>query len=179
MKYCSCNIKYILPVITEKGAIVMIMCNMLALTAAFAQGQRICLKTSTTITVRVLLCQPKSNHHFSNYWNCCWYTCKRYKITQASVALLMASSLFNILLIFLQDYLLTIAEDSLYVLCTNGLCCIGTSCYVACAFPFAADQLIGTSGEQLSFAVYWMMWGFVIAYHTKVLKGIPVIILIL
>ena len=43
---------------------------------------------------------------------------------------------------------------------------------MACVFPLAADQLIGASGEQLSFAIYWMMWGFVIAYHTQLLKGI-------
>ena len=58
-------------------------------------------------------------------------------------------------------------------MCTTGLCCIGFSCYAASAFPFAADQLIGASGEQLSFAVYWMMWGFIVAYHTILLNIIP------
>ena len=85
----------------------------------------------------------------------------RFKVIQASIAFLMVSSLLNILLLFLQDYLSTTAE-TICVLCTTGLCCIGTSCYVACVFPFAADQLIGASGEQLSFAVYWIMWGFVL-----------------
>ena len=84
----------------------------------------------------------------------------------------MAFSLLNILLILLQDYLPTTAE-TICVLFTAGLCCIEASCYVANAFPFAADQLIGASGEQLSFAVYWIMWGFVIAYHTVLLKSIP------
>ena len=96
----------------------------------------------------------------------------RFKVLQAGIVFLMASSLLNILLILLQDYLPTTAE-TICVLCTAGLCCIGASCYVANAFPFAADQLIGASGEQLSFAVYWIMWGFVIAYHTVLLKSIP------
>ena len=41
------------------------------------------------------------------------------------------------------------------------------------SFSFVADQLIGASGEQLSFAVYWIMWGSVIAYHTVLLDEIP------
>ena len=48
-KYCSCNVKYRLPMITEKGAIVMIVCNVLALTAAFAQLQWINFTTTTTV----------------------------------------------------------------------------------------------------------------------------------
>ena len=47
-----------------------------------------------------------------------------------------------------------------------GLHCIGGSCYVACSFPFIGNQLIGASGEQFSFAMHWLMWGFVIAYKT-------------
>ena len=72
------------------------------------------------------------------------------RVIQAGIAFLMDSSLLNILQVFLQDYLPTTAEI-IYVLCATVLCCIGTSCYVACVFPFAADQLIVASGEQLSF----------------------------
>ena len=83
----------------------------------------------------------------------------------------MASSLLNILLILLlQDYLPTTAV-TICMLCTTVLCCIGTSCYLACVFPFAADQLIGASGKQLSFTVYWIIWGCIIAYKiTQLLK---------
>ena len=43
---------------------------------------------------------------------------------------------------------------------------------MVCILPFTADQLIGASGEQLSFAMYWMMWGCVIATHTILLSYI-------
>ena len=32
-------------------------------------------------------------------------------------------------------------------------------CYFACIFQFTTDQLVGASGEQLSFAIYWLIWG--------------------
>ena len=96
----------------------------------------------------------------------------KFKPIQASIAFLMVSSLLNILLLFLQNHLPT-ATETICVLCSVGLSCIGASCYVACAFPFVADQLIGASGEQLSFAVYWMMWGFSIAYNAILLQSIP------
>ena len=76
------------------------------------------------------------------------------------------------LLILLQDNLPTVAETA-SVLCTAGLCCIGTSCYVPSLFPFTADQLIGASGEQLSFATYWIMWGLIITYHAILMVGHP------
>ena len=127
----------------------MIVCNVLALTAICAQV----LNTgtfSTTIThvafiIMAIITFPIVGIVAD--------TCVgRFKVIQTSIAFLMISSLFNILQIFLQDYLPTTAK-TICMLCTAGFCCIGTNCYAACVFPFAADQLIGASGEQLSFAV--------------------------
>ena len=139
----------------------MIVCNVLTLIAVFAQIQRISLMTTATIAFAVMgIITFRIAGIVAD-------TCiGRYKIIHASIAFLMISSLFNILLILLQDYLPTTAE-TVCVLCTAGLCCTGTSCYVACVFPFVADQLIGASGEQLSFVVYWIMWGLVIAGLTQ------------
>ena len=53
-KHTSCHVKYRLPKITEKGAIVMIVCNVLALTAIFAQLHRIYLTTITSIAFVVI-----------------------------------------------------------------------------------------------------------------------------
>ena len=96
----------------------------------------------------------------------------RFKVIQLSIALLLISSLFNIALLFLQGYIPTMAETVIVVF-TEGLCCIAASCYAACILPFTTDQMIGACGEQLSFAAYWIMWGFVIAGHAKLLKCIP------
>ena len=145
----------------------MIVCNALALTAIFAQLLRISITTITSVAfaVMAIIIFPTVGIVAD--------TCVgRFKVIQAGIAFLMVSSLLNIVLILLQDYLPTTAQ-TICMLCTTGLCCIGASCYMANAFPFVADQLIGASGEQLSFAVYWIMWGIVIAYHTILLKSIP------
>ena len=145
----------------------MIVCNVLALIAIFAQLQRISSITFVSVAfgVMAIIIFPIVGIVAD--------TCiGRFKAIQAGIAFLMASSLLNILLILLQDYLPTTAQ-TIFVLCTTGLCCVGASCYMANAFPFTADQLIGASGEQLSFAVYWMMWGLVISYYTILLKAIP------
>ena len=36
---------------------------------------------------------------------------------------------------------------------------LAAACYIACFFQFTTDQLVGASGEQLSFTIYWLMWG--------------------
>ena len=97
----------------------------------------------------------------------------RFRVIQASTIFLIVSSLFNTLLMCLRDYSssTTFTVETLMLL-MEGLCCIGESCYVACALPFIGDQLIGASGEQLSFAIYWIMWGFIIGFHTILLSYI-------
>ena len=145
----------------------MIVCNVLTLTAISAQLQRIYFNTSTSVAfiVMTIITFPIVGIVAD--------TCVgKFRVIQASIAFLTISFLLNMLLTFLQNYLPTAAE-TIFVLCTAELCCIGTSCYAVGAFPFAADQLIGASGEQLSFAVYWMMWGFVFCYHAILLKSIP------
>ena len=166
-KHCSCSVNYRLPMITEKGAIVMIVCNVLVLIAAIGEVQRISLHLITNVAFIVMsfIIFPIVGI-VADTW------VGRFKTIQASIVLLMASSSLNILLILLQNYLPSVAK-AMWVLCTTGLCCMGTSCYLANAFPFVADQLIGASGEQLSFAVYWIMCGAVIAYYTVLLKSIP------
>ena len=146
----------------------MIVCNVLASIAICAQLQRIYFPTNITkvaSTVMAIITFPIVGIVAD--------TCVgRFKVIQAGIAFLMISSLLNMLLLFLQDNLPTTAE-TICVLCTAGLYYIGTSCYAAGVFPFAADQVIGASGEQLSFAVYWMMWGFITAFYIMLLKSIP------
>ena len=77
-----------------------------------------------------------------------------------------------VLLIFLQGYLPSTVKVAFVVL-GDGLCYTGGSCYIACVLPFTADQLIGASGEQFSFGMYWVMWSVVIATHTVLLTYVP------
>ena len=165
-KYRSCNFKYRLPLITEKGAIVMIVCNMLALTAGIAQLLRIFLMHSTTLSLVLMVVII-----FPVVGIVAGTRIQRFKFIETSIVFLLASSLLNILRILFKDYLPPTAE-AVFVMCTAGLICIGSSCYLACAFPFTADQMIGASGEQLSFAVYWMSWGVGIANYPTLLPSI-------
>ena len=86
-KCCSCNIKYRLPKITEKGAIVLIVCNVLALIATFAQSQRMFVTTNTAMAMVVLIIITSPIAGFVVD------TCiGKFKAIQASIVLLMLSS---------------------------------------------------------------------------------------
>ena len=131
---CLFNVRYRLPKINEKGAIIVIICNVLILSSLLAQFQE--------------------NYYIGNYLTftlplTCVITFPiagivadacvgRFKVIQASAALLTASSLLNVLLIPLQDYLTTAAVITLTLL-VQGLCCVGGSCYLACSLPFIGD----------------------------------------
>ena len=34
-------------------------------------------------------------------------------------------------------------------------------CYGACTIQFTMDQLVGASGEELSFSIFWLVWGYI------------------
>ena len=40
------------------------------------------------------------------------------------------------------------------------------ACYASCIIPLTMDQLIGASGEELSFVVYWLFWPLSIVFWT-------------
>ena len=106
----------------------MILCNVLAFIAIYAQLQKVYFTTimGVAFIVIAIIAFPIAGFVADTYLG-------RFKVIQASITFLMVSSLLNILLIFLKDYLSTTAE-AICMLCTTGLCCIGTSCYVACVF---------------------------------------------
>ena len=162
-KCCLSRVRYRLPKIKEKGAIVAILCNVLILSAIFApiRGNHL---ISSTFSIAVALISITVFPIAGIVADTC---VGRFKVIQASVAILMGSSLLSTILTLLPG---DITSKSVPTFVLLGLHCIGGSCYVACCLPFIGDQLIGASGEQLSFALYWMMWGFVIAYNTILLS---------
>ena len=139
---CSSHVMYRLPRIKEKGAIIVIICNVLILSSSLAQLQGSYFMSNSlnvVVPLTAVIIFPIAGIVAD--------TCVgRFKVIQASVALLTASSLLNIVLIPLQDYLTTTAVTTLALL-VQGLCCVGGSCYCACGLPFIGDQLIGASGE--------------------------------
>ena len=59
-KHCSCHVKYRLPKFTEKGAIVMIVCNVPALTARCARVQKMysTIVTCVAFTIMAIITFP-------------------------------------------------------------------------------------------------------------------------
>ena len=78
----------------------------------------------------------------------------RYKILTTSLYLWLLSIVFMALdVIFLSRILY-----GLYI--TTLLLSLG--CFVPCIIPFTIDQFVGSSGEQLSFIIYWIVWAWAI-----------------
>ena len=82
----------------------------------------------------------------------------RYKILQTSIYTL----LFAILLIGLT--IVAMPTSSWYVVCL--LLMLSIAFYMSCILPFAMDQMVGASGEELSFTFYWIVWPFVVCAWT-------------
>ena len=137
---CLSRVHYRLPRIKEKGAIVVIVCNLLIVSAAFMQIHRIYLMSST---FSIIL--PLMSITFPIAGIVADTCVGKFRVVQAGIAFLIVSSLVDISLIYLQDYFSPTATNTL-VLLIEILCPIGGGCYFACALPFIGDQLIGASG---------------------------------
>ena len=80
----------------------------------------------------------------------------RYKFLRASLYLWLIAVIF---------VALDLISSSRFVY-LNLLGCVAMSLsiafYAPCAIPFTIDQLVGASGEELSFTVYWIIWTFTV-----------------
>ena len=113
-KHCCCRVNYRLPVITEKGAIILLVCNALILTAIISQLQKNYFIASTTIAFAImsLIIFPIAGILANTYVS-------RLKVVQLSIALLIISSLFNIVLLLLQHYIPTTMQ-TVIIMFTEG-----------------------------------------------------------
>ena len=80
------------------------------------------------------------------------------KILQASLYFLLASIVLYNLSVFVcgNSFLLT------YSAAAAGI--MAALCYVSSITPFLMDQMIGASGEELSFTIYWTLWGVLVGW---------------
>ena len=72
------------------------------------------------------------------------------KLLQASIYSLLFAIVFNAFII------ITIRINIWYV--TFAPLYFSAACYASCIIPLTMDQLVGASGEELSFVVYWILW---------------------
>ena len=74
----------------------------------------------------------------------------RYKFLTASLYLWLTSVVFMALEVIGLQQTFRLAHLVAEIL--------SATCYIACALPFTIDQLVGASGEELSFTIYWIGW---------------------
>ena len=152
---CGCNlgVKYHLPMISEKGACVTLVWNVLMCSALYAQLTQCYYMYQSVIAFAGMSLSFPIAGFLADVW------VGRYKVLRAAMCLLLVSALLNSVLHFVQ---LFSSSDILMDLTLFPTCLgfIGIGCHAACIIPFTTDQLIGASAEQLGFAVYWLIWGF-------------------
>ena len=80
----------------------------------------------------------------------CWMG--RYKVFKMAQYLTLLAILLKVIgkEIFHVDYVL---QSAIAVMALAG------SSYTACILQFTMNQLVGASGEQFAFAIYWLVWG--------------------
>ena len=81
----------------------------------------------------------------------------RYRLLTASLYLWLLSIVFMTLE-------LVIPSEPLFLL-HSAATYISIGCYVSCAVPFTIDQLVGASGEELSFTIYWIVWAWWVFFN--------------
>ena len=145
-KQLSACATYRLPKFSEKGAIFLLAWNLIFTTSLTMCCTNTLLDYSTAIEFPaiVILCP------IIGLLSDCWIG--RFKV-------LKAATYFLLVAIILKG--VTIINPSSVVLyLAVAAWTLSFTCYFTCIIQFTTDQLIGASGEELSFAIYWLLWGF-------------------
>ena len=74
----------------------------------------------------------------------------RYKFLTASLYLWLTAIVFMALNVI-------VSSVTLYLLHLVAVA-LSTACHLSCVIPFTIEQLVGASGEELSFTIYWITW---------------------
>ena len=152
---CFPKLRYRLPIISEKGAIIMIVWNFFFMMSLFSSASQIIqskdyyiqlIEFAVILSLSILIDVAAD----------CWIG--RYRILQMGMYILLLAVIFTAI-----DTL--IIHQSILVLSYTATACLALAlaCYSACVIQFTTDQIIGASGEQLSFTVYWIVWGYISA----------------
>ena len=145
---CPCSVKYRLPIITESGAIVVIIWNTLMCIALFClvfNHPFYLLSDLTMLTFPI-----------AGYVADTWVG--RFRVLQVSVIISLTSAFLGTIL-QAAGLLTTSPVISALMEVNFGLGSLGAAMFASCFIPFTWDQLTGASGEQLSFTMYWLLWG--------------------
>ena len=150
-KCCCCaHVRYRMFNVSQKGGIFMIVLNAFFLFALISCLLSAKIQPADIQSVwmsipfgLVLLLFP-----IVGLLSVCYFG--KIKLLQASIySLLFAIVLNAIIIIAIRTNIWYVTFAPLY---------FSAACYVSCILPLTMDQLVGASGEELSFVVYWMLW---------------------
>ena len=141
------RLNYRLPRITSKGAVVMIVWNLFFTISFMTCISLTPFGLSQCLVVMSLSVLYPAIGWFGDTWS-------------GKYALLQAAQYFLLVTIICQS-LATFVIPSLVVSHYVALVAWSLSmvCYSSSIFQFTLDQSIGASGEELSFTIYWILWG--------------------
>ena len=141
---CFCT-AYRFPKISEKGVIFLLVWNLF-----FAISLTMCISELLidNYTVIEFLSIPIICPVIGLLCDC-WIG--RFKILKVSTYfLLVAIVLKGVTIIITSPVALHLAV---------AIWTLSLACCLTCIIQFTIDQLIGASGEELSFVIYWLLWG--------------------
>ena len=141
------SVKYRLPTITEKGAIVAIVWNTLMSIALCC----IAFSHSYIASDIIMLTFPIAGY-VADTW------VGRFRMLQASMTVSLVAAFLGVGLrtveLWTTSSVVSVLLDIHFVIGALGM-----ALFASCFIPFTVDQLVGASGEELSFAIYWLFWG--------------------
>ena len=153
------NVRYRLFNVSQKGGIFMIVLNaffLFALSSCFLSATVLQLIDIQSVWVSIpsglvlLLCP------IVGLLSECYFG--KIKLLQASIySLLFAIVLNGFIIITIRINIWYVIFAPLY---------FSAACYASCIIPLTIDQLVGASGEELSFVVYWILWPILALFWT-------------
>ena len=152
------HFRYRLLLISQKGAIFVILLNAFIILSASAcvlnfqiEPLSFRLVLFSILSGFVLLLSPVIALLSECYFG-------RYRIVQTAVYVLLVA------IVLMGLTIVAMPTSIWYVVCVVFMFSI--ACYASCIIPFAMDQMVGASGEELSFTFYWIFWPFVVCAWT-------------
>ena len=151
-RYTLCC-SYRLIKISEKGAVFLIIFNFLLAAAWVNMWQLMFIhgpspSSTPSLALTILVGAIALSAPIIGILSECYFG--RYKIITLSLYPWMSSIILSAIgLILPSDVCLSLGFFAM------SSC---MACYVPCILPFTIDQLVGASGEELSFTIYWMVW---------------------
>ena len=140
------TIRYRIQNVSDKGAVLMIVWNVFFATTL--------LSVSTNLTYsrtqRILVSCLTVLYPVVGWLADCWIG--RYHVLKAATYFVLLSILF-------KGTSMYILPSTTMIYAATCLWSMSAVCYLSCVIQFTTDQSVGASGEELSFIIYWLLWG--------------------